>query len=38
MGFEGMLITDWKEMENLWTWHMVADNPKDAAAIALKGR
>lgn len=30
-----MLITDWKEMENLWTWHMVADNARDAARVAL---
>jgi beta-glucosidase len=30
-----MLITDWKEMENLWTWHMVADNARDAAKVAL---
>lgn len=76
MGFEGMMITDWKEMEvwqrmaflrsyiricrrhvtttldaqydtdtptftphpmsqNLWTWHMVSDNARDAARVAL---
>jgi hypothetical protein len=22
-------------MENLWTWHMVAENAKDAAKVAL---
>jgi len=32
---QGMTITDWKEMENLWTWHMVTDNARDAARIAL---
>jgi ABC-type Zn2+ transport system substrate-binding protein/surface adhesin len=26
LGFGGMLITDWKEMDNLWQWHMVSDH------------
>ena len=33
MGFEGMLVTDWAEIENLNSWHHVA--PTTAAAVQL---
>jgi beta-glucosidase len=35
MGFEGLLVTDWAEIENLHNWHKVAATQKDAVEIAL---
>ena len=36
MGFEGLLVTDWAEIENLNNWHKVAASQKDAVQIALQ--
>ncbi|OZJ04515.1 hypothetical protein BZG36_02248 [Bifiguratus adelaidae] len=30
MGFNGMLVTDWAEIENLYTYHQTASSPLDA--------
>ncbi len=35
MKFEGMLVTDWNEINNLHTFHKVADSLKDAVRIAM---
>lgn len=35
MKFEGMLVTDWKEIENLHTTHRVAATHKEAVRMAI---
>lgn len=35
MGFDGLLVTDWAEIENLHSWHKVAASQKEAVEIAL---
>lgn len=35
MGFEGMLVTDWQEIENLHIKHMVAATHKEAVRMAI---
>ncbi len=35
MGFEGMLVTDWQEIENLHIKHMVASTHKEAVRMAI---
>ena len=36
MGFEGMLVTDWREIKNLHDWHNAATSSYDAARIVLQ--
>lgn len=36
MGFKGMLVTDYQEIENLHDWHKIADTQKKAVEIAMK--
>ncbi|KAI8367532.1 glycoside hydrolase superfamily [Radiomyces spectabilis] len=36
MGFKGMLVTDWAEIENLYTTHRVAASHKDAVHMSIK--
>lgn len=35
MGFQGMLVTDWQEIENLHIKHMVASTHKEAVRMAI---
>lgn len=35
MKFDGMLVTDWKEIENLYTTHKVATTHKEAVRMAI---
>jgi len=35
LGFDGVLVTDYKEIENLHSWHHVAATESDAVAIAM---
>ena len=36
LGFKGMLVTDYQEIENLVLWHKVTDTYKDATRIAME--
>uniref|UniRef100_K3WVG8 beta-glucosidase n=1 Tax=Globisporangium ultimum (strain ATCC 200006 / CBS 805.95 / DAOM BR144) TaxID=431595 RepID=K3WVG8_GLOUD len=36
MGFQGVAVTDWAEINNLVDWHRVAPTQADAVAMALK--
>lgn len=35
LGFEGMLVTDYKEIENLNSWHLVANSTENAVNLAM---
>ena len=35
MGFEGMLVTDYAEIENLYNWHRVVSTQKDAVQLSM---
>lgn len=35
MGFEGMLVTDYSEIENLYNWHRVVSSQKDAVQLSM---
>ncbi|KAL1933386.1 hypothetical protein VTP01DRAFT_7476 [Rhizomucor pusillus] len=35
LGFQGMLVTDWAEIENLYTTHKVAATHKDAVRLSI---
>jgi beta-glucosidase len=35
MGFEGMLVTDYAEIENLFNWHRVVASQKDAVQLSM---
>lgn len=35
MKFEGMLVTDYMEIENLYNWHRIAESQKDAVDISM---
>ncbi len=34
-GWDGVLVTDWADVNNLWTREMIAKNKKEALAIAI---
>lgn len=36
MNFTGMMVTDYAEIENLHSWHRIADSSKDAVRIAMQ--
>eukprot|EP00898_Chlorokybus_atmophyticus_P007185 jgi/Chlat1/7468/Chrsp6S07475 len=36
LGFKGMLVTDWAEIENLNKWHKVAATQQEAVRIAME--
>ena len=36
MNYTGMLVTDYMEIENLHSWHMVSENIKDAVSLAMQ--
>jgi beta-glucosidase len=36
LNFTGLLVTDYQEIENLQTWHHVAQDQEDAVKLALK--
>jgi beta-glucosidase len=35
MNFTGLLVTDWAEIENQWSWHHVSASPVDAVARSI---
>jgi len=35
LGFQGLIVTDWEDIERLHTRHMVAKTPRDAVAMAI---
>jgi len=35
LGFEGVVVSDWEDIERLHTRHMVAKTPRDAVAMAV---
>ena len=35
LGFEGVAMTDWQDVERLYTWHKVAPNDKEAVYLAV---
>ncbi|CAI5715517.1 unnamed protein product [Hyaloperonospora brassicae] len=35
LGFDGLLVTDWAEINNLKDWHRVAQTQEDAVALSL---
>ena len=36
MGFEGMVVTDWAEIKNQFSWHKVVDSYRGTAKVALQ--
>lgn len=36
MKFDGMLVTDWAEINNLYAWHRTASSPEEAVRLALQ--
>lgn len=35
LGFEGVVVTDWEDIERLYTRHFVAESPRKAVAMAI---
>ncbi len=35
LGFEGVIVTDWEDIERLYTRHLVAESPRKAVAMAI---
>ena len=36
LGFEGLTVTDWREIANLKDWHMTAATESDAVRLAMQ--
>jgi len=36
MGFTGVVVTDWEDVERLWTYHNVVENLKEAVFVAVQ--